>query len=103
MSQVYSTQFMAGLTPAGGVLTYTVPAGYAAVLRSIDLGINGAVGAAPGVAVSGISAFWFPSLNVANPFAQWRGRQVLKAGQTLGIGAATSFFVLASGYLLSLP
>lgn len=98
---VYSTQF-AALTSAvaGPTVIYTVPTGMTAVIRDIS-GI--ASGAAAACALAIDSGPVFASLAGAaslDPLL-WRGRTVLKAGQTLDLYVLSGTVQLAvSGYLL---
>lgn len=101
---VYSTRFIAWSTstipPA-----YKVPSGYIAIVRDIDVYSGG-----------GQIINWVASVNLVAHFAagqftiealaqtaQWRGRQVLEAGEDLVFASDGPTDGLISGYLLSLP
>lgn len=102
---VYSTAFITAVIPAGGHLTYVVPAGYIASVRSIDMSLPS-------------TATWYYEFAVVTPaeivvqFAtgndiargdglQWRGMVVIPAGGTLEISGVVNTAVVASGFLLS--
>lgn len=105
-SPVYSTQFIAraGLNVNVG---YTVPAGYRAVLRDVD------VACATGSGDTRIFFLENPQgglvwVAIANPESyvsfQWRGRQVYNPGEIITFNPAEGAWdVMGSGYLLTLP
>jgi hypothetical protein len=105
MSRVYSTRFMAGV-PSGTPLLYTVPAGYKAVVRNIDIWQPiTAVTNLVEVAVFGLAIFYVAYASATVQTADhWDGRQVLNAGDTLYASSNYALAnLMASGYLLSLP
>lgn len=100
----YSTRFLLySGSAAGTVASFTVPAGYVAVLRDIDLlatsaALTGAIVQA-GTAYPGI--LW-TGPTAATTSRAWRGRQVFYAGEVIRCYVFDgSWDVLASGYLLS--
>lgn len=103
---VYSTQFLADY-PWGSDVSFTVPAGYIAIVRSIDLFQGGGSGGHELQVYLGYSSavvFNVPS-SAAGASYHWEGRQVLEQGDELiatnpSAGPAS---VLASGYLLTTP
>lgn len=103
---IYSTRFYNGPATNGQTL-YTVPAGFVVVVRDLEvynfsssaivqvqvqLGVSGST--------SGVLAF---VNNVASQVcAQWKGRAVVNAGESLvAFSTGSSFSMLVSGYLLS--
>lgn len=101
---VYSTRF-AAVVISGALNLYTVPAGYIAVVRSVDFL---ATGASPGIFAWGLAAggIYFAGatgLTTDNAY-HWEGRQVFNAGDTIKAITATITGQLAvSGYLLTTP
>lgn len=101
---VYSTRFLAWAateTPPA----YTVPDGYVAVVRDIDVYSGG-----------GAMINWVCSVNEIAHFAagqftiealaqtaQWRGRQILNAGEFLVFASDGALDGMISGYLLTVP
>ena len=104
MAQVYSTRFIsAPLEPAG--LTYTVPDGYVAILRDFDAVGTGGESVQFTNLDAGATYFleYFPGSGYGN--IQWRGRQVVPAGETIAIyvsGASSGGTASLSGYLHTL-
>lgn len=104
---VYSVRFISGNIPApGGGLFYTVPAGYRAVVRDLDVAYQTTGGSTQvEFAIAGVTFFG----NAQNSSAlwvavQWRGRQIANAGDQIGVGVSgDSSSVAVSGYLLVLP
>jgi len=83
---------------------YTVPDGFVAVIRSVDLiaFVGGETLAV--VAINGLRFFGAVFNDGAYGFgaAHWEGRQVMNAGDVLSAGASGTYItVTASGYLLS--
>lgn len=108
MADVYSVRFFedVGLSP-GSYLAYTVPDGYVAILRDIDAYSSAGVSDAE-IYVEGHlgqTIFYGNVAATSKSNAQWRGRQVLQAGETITItvGASTDWDVTISGYLLVAP
>lgn len=101
---VYSTRFLeeVGLD---GLASYTVPAGFTAVLRDLDA-YN-----ASGIAVGRIfllghlgQTIWFAvSAEEQDTYQSWRGRQVLLEGEKFTVNTEVHWDVTVSGYLLTLP
>jgi hypothetical protein len=105
--KVYSTRFIAE-TSALTSPTFVVPAGYRAVVRSIDLYWIGGSAADTGIVLWAGLAYIFVAH--ATPSTeqtfQWQGRQVGNPGDTLTFFARDQpgdWGILASGYLLTLP
>lgn len=104
MAVIYSTRFLAWSddeTPA----PYTVPTGYVAVVRDVDVWSGGGAMINVQLAVNAVAKFWAAQFTVESiaQVAQWRGRQVLQAGEDLVFSADGATDGLVSGYLLSLP
>ena len=106
MAKIYSTQFFNGENDTDGAVLYTVPSGFVAVVRSIDVHH---VPSAAGQVCGCVLGSTFVQLGVAagttsyNP-PPWSGRQVLTAGQAME-GVFSGFYqqIAISGYLLSTP
>lgn len=103
MAVPYSTRFLAQSAAAPGTYSYTVPAGYVAVLRDVDAFANDNVSGnvlyftINNVAIAG----WVESALPLQSFA-WRGRQVARAGEIIAVtvlGHLPHFMM--SGYLLN--
>ena len=101
---LYSTRFLAwaadGTPPA-----YTVPTGYIAVVRDIDVWSGGGAQINYQVSVNAVAKFWagqFSILAIAQ-VGQWRGRQVVMPGEDLVFAADGAVDGMISGYLLSQP
>lgn len=104
MAIIYSHRFIAWAseaTPPG----YQVPAGYVAVVRDADVYSGGGSIINYQMFINGVAKFWAGQFTVeaVAQVAQWRGRQVLKAGEILGFTANGALDGSISGYLLSLP
>jgi hypothetical protein len=105
----YSVNFFTGPCAADSITWYTVPANYVAVIREIDY-YNASAGTinnihnvvtnpGPTAAIFG----WVASMLTLTGY-QWRGRVVVPAGGILQLsGTDPSFYMTASGYLLSAP
>lgn len=105
-SRLYSTQFIAraGLNVNVG---YTVPEGYRAVLRQVD------VACATGAGDNRLfflenpqgGIIWIAEANPEEYFSdQWQGRQVFNPGDIMTFNPAEGAWdVMGSGYLLTLP
>lgn len=104
-SPVYSSRFIS----APGLSTtrsYTVPAGYIAIIRDLD-----AYGNITGFAdlylhgASGETLYWFHWSALQQEAVLWRGRQVIYAGEsfdvTVSTGGIDAVDVAVSGYLLT--
>jgi len=103
MARIYSRRLCAAFVPAGSaVVAYTCPAGTTAVVRDIV-----AMPSASGpfilqVSLTAIAIVWSIVAGTNGESQQWRGRQVLTAGETLTVTAVSAgFFVMVSGYELS--
>lgn len=104
MATVYSTQFVLALhaCTGGADVVYTVPAGKVAVLRDLELLSTGS-GNFMFVSVNGIAQIARNNSTVGGTTAQWTGRVVLNAGDTLEVNGTnlSSVRIVASGYLLN--
>jgi hypothetical protein len=101
---VYSTRFLAWAADESPP-PYEVPTGYVAIVRDIDIYSGGGAMINWQVAVNGIAKFaagQFTILALAQT-AQWRGRQVVRAGEFLVVSADGAIDGMVSGYLLTLP
>jgi hypothetical protein len=101
---VFSTRFIGGVASPTSSLTYSVPSGNVAVLKSIN-----AIAAASGVSVVTINVnnvwtLYVQASLAVNVLYQWSGHQVLNPGDQLECGSAgANTYFTVSGYLLSLP
>ncbi len=105
MANVYSTQFLTWSNPTSGVL-YTVPAGYVAVVRDMDVWWDGETDEGSLIAsIHNVCTFmvFYGAPSVASAF-QWRGRVVINPGEKLELFPSVgNWSGVACGYLLSLP
>lgn len=106
MASVYSTRFcLHAESTSVYVPVYTVPAGYVAVLRCIDVYFGSVTGDQVIVDVSGAPFWSTPISTVGSSSVPYRGRQVMQEGEILNVNyvlASGGFAgVMASGYLLS--
>jgi hypothetical protein len=101
--RIYSTQFAKGFVDsAAHNLTYTVPAGNVAVLRSIDW-VSGAGGNV--ACLAGGTYFNIILVDASHPatWGHWSGALVLKAGQaftTIWSGGGTHLVVCGHLYVV---
>lgn len=104
MAGVYSTRFYIGVLPTALTTVYTVPAGRVAVLRDID-GTNGVAG--DQYLLLYIAGFFVLNLDANGAssglarYYNWRGRQVLNAGESIQLQASAGGDIALSGYLLT--
>jgi hypothetical protein len=104
--QVYSTRFIAsGAADFAG--TYTVPAGFRAIIRDLVAYCPAPV-SGEYVYMSSTTlgfAFWISTFAGDNNSAQFQGRTVLEPGENLTTGGncPAGCGVIVSGYLLTLP
>lgn len=109
-SPVFSQRFFQARNLSGGS-NYTVPDGFRAVVRDIDVFDGSVTGdnvfQAISDALGQTFAFWRSpltggSLNAGSWFG-WRGRQVFFPDDTITFFADSGLDVTVSGYLLTLP
>ena len=105
MAPVYSTLLLAA-SPGGGA-TFTVPAGYVAVVVDVEWASNDVDGSYlslnDGADVVVFSSA-IPNPLTGVPSGQWVGRQVVEPGDTVSVVSdATSLSIRVTGYLLTLP
>lgn len=101
MAGVYSTLFYKGAINTSTVTAYTVPDGFVAVLRCID--VHNAAGGSNVIQVYDVDDGhgWAGTTLAADEYFLWRGRQVMAAGDELGLQASANFgYFRVSGYLL---
>lgn len=106
-STIYSTRFGAKHDMSiSDPLIFTVPAGFRAVIRDIDVYYGGLTGntfialldETPQV------VFWQDSVAIGESgWRSWRGRQVLLEGESCTLSADDVCDVMVSGYLLVEP
>jgi len=102
MAYVYSTRFL-GWASSEAVEPYVVPSGYLIIVRDIDVYSGGGAMINWQVYVNAFAKFaagQFTIESVAQT-AQWRGRQVLYAGEELVFASDGPTDGLISGYLLA--
>lgn len=102
-ARVYSTRFAAAHDQPGGVpITYTVPTGFTAVVRCIDVFFGTSVLPRSVTAFgSALQVFWYETVNPGDQgWRQWTGRQVLFEGDAFELAGSDTFDCAASGYLL---
>lgn len=100
---VYSTRFIAvqGLV---GAEVFTVPVGYVAVVRDINLYNGGGITVTTAIwhgSAGQALALWSSSASASDAF--FTGRQVFYAGETFDITTNGAWDVTVSGYLLATP
>lgn len=88
--------------------TYTVPAGYLAVVRDVTLAAGtDALPVAFVLAVADVGVIVEmilpPAESGVAPYQQWRGRVVVNSGEELELTADALCNATVSGYLLTLP
>jgi hypothetical protein len=98
---VYSHRFMAWAAQTFPT-PYVVPSGYVAVVRDIDIWSGGGAIIQWTVAINTIARFVGGAFTVTSvqQVAQWRGRQILNAGEELTFAATGALDGAISGYLL---
>lgn len=81
---------------------YVVPTGYRAIVRDVDVWSGGGAMINFQLAVNSVAKFWAGQFTVESiaQVAQWRGRQVLNAGDELVFSSDGPLDGLISGYLL---
>lgn len=101
---VYSTRFsLSSVAVPGPSTLYTVPAGHIAVLKDVDY--YQTAGAASFLFIGEGTAALFP-IALSTPAgvnsAQWRGRMVFQAGETIAQkNGGGTFSITLNGYLLT--
>jgi hypothetical protein len=100
---LYSTQFLSWAVETSPP-AYTVPAGFVAVVRDVDVSSGGGeiinwVWGIDGEAKLGGGQFTIEALN---QFQEWRGRQIIPAGHFIYVQSDGPTDGQVSGYLLSL-
>ena len=103
---VYSTRFIAGFAPSVAG-SYTVPAGFVAIVRDIDAWHEAGGSGSDYLYASVVSlggAFFYETF-AASQWISWRGRQVINPGEELVVqgNSTVNQSVMVSGYLLMLP
>lgn len=101
MALIYSTRFIAN--PGGpDTVSYTVPSGQVAVLRSISIFVSDSGQYANLLLTSPEVYVVFFQATANNQTFSWTGRQVLNAGETIqSFCSASGTTLMASGYLLN--
>lgn len=104
----YSTRLVAAVLDAALDDAYTVPAGFVAVIRDMELTNQGGTATAIAIdlEVPGplTATIYFNADVPAGSWLQWQGRVVMNAGDVLSISAsAYPIGAVVSGYLLSAP
>jgi hypothetical protein len=101
---VYSTRFIAVAT-ATGSYTYTVPAGYVAIVKCADVVTTTTSSSGFILQINNVTAIWYMDGSEwsAQVHSQWTGHQVVNPGEVLDVYLPSSAYFCCSGYLLSLP
>lgn len=104
----YSVRLGAADVAAELVVLYTVPADYVAVVRDIEAwnfgGETDKLFTTANIPGPLAVAVWVTPEVATDEWTQWQGRLVMNAGDVLQAqGIASSWTVVASGYLLSAP
>lgn len=104
MSNVYSQRFIGWAAETIPPL-FAVPTGYVAIVRDVDVLSHGGAMINWVVSVNGVADFAAGQFTIEalNQTGQWRGRQVVNAGEELVFESDGPTDGLISGYLLSLP
>ncbi len=104
MGAVYSTRFLAWAASESPP-PYVVPTGYVAVVRDLDVWSGGGSMINWQLAINGVAKFAAGQFTIESvaQVAQWRGRQVVQAGELLFFSADGAVDGLVSGYLLTIP
>lgn len=86
-------------------LAFEVPTGYVAIVRDLDVYSGGGIITDWKLSVNGVATFAAGEFTIESlpQTAQWRGRQVLNAGELLVFQSDNSTDGLVSGYLLLSP
>jgi hypothetical protein len=106
VANVFSTRFFAVHDqPAILPVSYTVPAGFTAVVRDIDVYCADILGGEEFFARGNAGeVFWQDSIALGETgWRMWRGRQVLFEGESWELFGTKVFDLAASGYLLTNP
>lgn len=102
---VYSTRFIGTSGTEAATVSLVVPDGFVAIVRDIDSLIGGAGITAQVEIFSELPLLRSAGMAGADTFAQWRGRQILVAGEAVELqvtSTAAAFWAVAvSGYLLT--
>lgn len=104
MANVYSIRLLAWSSSATPP-PYEVPAGYRVIVRDADVWSGGGAITNWQLAVNDVAKFAAGQFTVESvaQVAQWRGRQVVEAGEFLVFSSDNATDGLVSGYLLTLP
>lgn len=104
MVAVYSTRFIGQQVATSTPITYTVPTGFVAVVRSISVAPTATGLTEAQVSLSSAAILFVVASGTLHVSQHWDGRQVLNAGEVLQCTCAGSnCFFMVSGYLLQLP
>lgn len=105
MSNVYSVNFIRA-HEVSGIVAYTVPDGYTAIVRDVDLFCGNQLVAPTCYMTSATPDTWFyaEGASETSQWFGWRGRQVFGPGETFGCEVTDgNFDVSVNGYLLTEP
>jgi len=104
MANVYSTRFLAWAASEIPPV-YVVPSGYVAIVRDLDVYSFGGEMTNWKFGINGVC--WFAAgqftIEALAQTGQWRGRQVVQAGEEILFESDGPTDGIASGYLLGLP
>jgi hypothetical protein len=103
---VYSSRYWKVHNASGvGAATFTVPAGYRGVLRSVDVYYGGSGAPSATIQIDGapVVVLQYFSWSPLTPGSRsWSGGQVIETGETVEIVCSDAMDTVASGYLLPL-
>lgn len=104
MANVYSTRLLAWAADESPA-PFEVPSGYVCIVRDLDVWSGGGAMINWQLAVNDVAKFAAGQFTIESlaQTAQWRGRQVVNAGEFLVFSSDGALDGLCSGYLLSLP
>ena len=99
---IYSTRFIAA-SADGSPPAYEVPAGSIVIVRDVAVTYGGGAIVTVKVGIAAGATFWWDQFTVESipQSLQWRGRQVLFAGEALYLAADGPVDAAVSGYLLA--
>lgn len=99
---VYSVRFL-GWSASSTPPPYTVPEGYVAIVRDVDVTSGGGAMTNFALVINTVAVIWRGQFTVESvgQSAQWRGRQVLNPGDILDFASDVATDGAVSGYLLT--
>lgn len=104
MAAVYSTRFIL-VDNLDGEAFYDVPEGFVAVIREVDFILPPTISESAVYIGVETAVFFVMTATATETYtpAQWRGRVVANAGESIGVSGNASAGCYVGGYLLSSP